>query len=67
MAYLKVGVAKTGIRRNFPTLIKVLVPILFDPFLAQPVTAFALNQCCLGPPSKSFFNTIGHQRTSCAA
>lgn len=32
---LKVGVAKTNIRRTFPRWMKVLVPIVIDPILAQ--------------------------------
>jgi len=32
---LKYGVVKTHIRKNFPWWMKVLVPLLFDPFLGQ--------------------------------
>jgi hypothetical protein len=32
---LKVGVVKTNIRREFPTWMKVLVPLLMDPLLGQ--------------------------------
>lgn len=32
---LKVGVVRTAIRRGFPLWMKILVPVLFDPFLAQ--------------------------------
>jgi NAD(P)-dependent dehydrogenase (short-subunit alcohol dehydrogenase family) len=32
---LKVGVVRTNIRREFPRWMKLIVPLLFDPFLAQ--------------------------------
>ena len=35
VACLKIGVVKTGIRREFPAWMKVLVPLLLDPFLAN--------------------------------
>lgn len=35
MNCLKLGVIKTGIRRKFPWWMKLLVPLLFDPFLGQ--------------------------------
>jgi len=38
---LKIGVVKTGIRREFPTWMKVLVPLVIDPFLAQTPEAVA--------------------------
>lgn len=38
---LKIGVVKTNIRREFPRWMKVLVPLLFDPFLAQTPQAAA--------------------------
>jgi hypothetical protein len=32
---LKVGVVKTNIRRTFPRWMKILVPLVIDPILAQ--------------------------------
>lgn len=40
---LKVGVVRTNIRREFPFWMKVLVPVLFDPLLAQTPQAVAKN------------------------
>jgi NAD(P)-dependent dehydrogenase (short-subunit alcohol dehydrogenase family) len=38
---LKLGVVKTDIRRTFPTWMKFLVPLVFDPFLGQTATEAA--------------------------
>jgi len=38
---LKLGVVKTGIRREFPAWMKVLVPLVMDPFLAQTAVGVA--------------------------
>jgi NAD(P)-dependent dehydrogenase (short-subunit alcohol dehydrogenase family) len=38
---LKVGVVKTGIRREFPYWMKLLVPLLFDPLLGQTAAEVA--------------------------
>jgi len=42
---LKVGVVKTGIRREFPTWMKVLVPLVMDPFFAN--TPVKVASCAL--------------------
>jgi NAD(P)-dependent dehydrogenase (short-subunit alcohol dehydrogenase family) len=44
---LKVGVVPTNIRREFPTWMKFLVPLLFDPFLAQTPEQIAESALCL--------------------
>jgi len=38
---LKLGVVRTAIRREFPLWMKLVVPILIDPFLAQPAEEVA--------------------------
>lgn len=40
---LKVGAVKTNIRSQFPTWMKLLVPLVIDPLLSQPVEEIAVS------------------------
>jgi NAD(P)-dependent dehydrogenase (short-subunit alcohol dehydrogenase family) len=48
---LKVGVVRTNIRTQFPTWMKLVVPLVFDPLLARPLDEIAASarRLLLGP------------------
>lgn len=64
VACLRLGPVKTGIRRTFPVWMKVLVPLLLDPFISQTpdeAAAAALHLLLDRPATDS--QATAHERT----
>jgi NAD(P)-dependent dehydrogenase (short-subunit alcohol dehydrogenase family) len=57
---LKVGAVRTNIRRQFPTWMKLLVPLVIDPLLSQSVAEIAASarRLLLGPEFEGVTGTM---------